>query len=300
MQTRPTLRSLIGQARDLVLGNAGPIAACMGAAVIVGVAAQLLTPAADPLTADSVFTSDSDASSYIRRYELFIFAALVAAFVQWVCGAAVMIGVRWIAQSYPSNPLVWLNVAVSRLPALFAVFMMASGAFLVAGVLIGVQLHGIYQDLADLNSDLLDPTSISLRFAAVRSETSGLWVFAVILVPLSFVLAAAVMLEDLRPVRAIALLMKTAFSQPQLKNLIALLGAIVAIFIAGSFVESLGAVTVRTAHIPAGFWMLPQALIEAAVWAFAAVVVALAWINGYVGPRWLTATTQVTPEGLAR
>jgi hypothetical protein len=259
--------------------------------VVASVLARVLIPAADPSTADSVFTTDIDASSYIHRYELFIFAAFAAAFVQWVCGAAVMIGVRSIVLSYPSSPLVWLDVAVSRLPSLFAVFMMASGAFLVAGVLIGVQLHAIYQDMANPNPDLLDPASISFRFAAVHSETSGLWVFAVIVVPLSFVLAAAVMLEDLRPARAIAVLFKTGFSRLQIKNLVALCGAIVAIYVAGSIVGSLGAFVVRIAHIPPGFWTLPQALIEAAVWAFAAVVAALAWINGYVGPRWPAATT---------
>jgi hypothetical protein len=262
----------------------------MGAAVVASILARALIPAADPTTTEYVLTNGNDASSYIQRYELFVIATFAAAFVQWVCSAAVMVGIRWILISYPSNPLVWLNVAVSRLPSLFAVFMLASGAFLVAGVLVGVQLHTIYSDIANPDTDLLDPVSISLRFAAVRYETHALWAFALIVVPLSIILAAVVMLEDLRPARAIALMTATCFSQPQLKHLVSLWGVIVAIFGAGSILASAGASALSSAHVASWAWTLPRALIEAAVFASIAVVVALAWMSGYIGPRSSTAT----------
>src|SRR5579864_3485011 len=212
--TFPRLGAIFDRAVHLLVRNAVPFAVCMSPAIVL----SILASAADPgsLSAEEVIGANGDVSSYERAYWLFSGALIVATFAQWVCAAAVMIGVRWLLRGYPPSPLTWMLVGIARTPALLLTFLLPTLPMVVPLILIGTTAYRLSQAIAN------DPDSLDFQIGLLRYESLGVVVLGVIAVPLAGVASAVVVLDGLRPVRAVVVAMRTCFSRTQFKRFLAL------------------------------------------------------------------------------
>jgi hypothetical protein len=274
------LAVIMDRALHLLISNGAPIAICMAPAVLLNVAALALYPG-DVVPA-AVSSDNVSTSPYFRAYLVFAGAVALATFSQWVCASTVMLGVRWIERGYPPKPLVWLRIGFQRTPALLVTFVLPIVPALVPLCLYLMSLYRLYQMIGSIHA--IDPTSLEFQLEALPYEVWGAVVLGALGLPLAYLATAGVILGDLTAFRAVAAAVRCSFSRKQIKRFLAFSFAVVALVSAQWSAETV--LRLGTQYMPSAeiAWHAIQYVVELAFTAYGAVLVALAWLSGFIGP----------------
>jgi hypothetical protein len=210
-------------------------------------------------------------------------AGAVSLLSQVTCLSAVMLAAKAVVTGQRQDPKAWLWVALRKLPVvIFACtlpFIPALGFMCLALVM----LSGLYQTIGSVG-DSFDPSAVMRSIQMARDLLAGATVLAGLGLPLAYFAMAGVTLGKLSAPRAIALIVDRDISRTRTMRFLALSGVMIGVLLVEWLLERASGL-IEIGLSASILLAALNAFIGFVISAYLAVVVALAWTGGFIGPE---------------
>jgi hypothetical protein len=253
--------AIMDRAFDLLVRYRGAVLYC----ILPAIALKLISWTFFPGRLATTFGSD-ELNDYGHKWLLYSFAATIASFSLWFCASALMFGVQGMMAGGRPSPLSWLVLSGRRVPALLATFVP----------------FGILQ----ISVSAMHLRIGSLGLKTVLTYDAYATLFAVLILPLATIILAGTILGNVSVKESFVTTLRTWLSRGRLRRFLTLSVAMVLIRVFLALVlYTISSYVTFQLHALALTWQLVWSLLEPSVAAYVFLMVAVAWISGYIGPR---------------